>query len=222
MSEGELQALYKELDGVKVRGKGAPVPVRSWAQCGLASGVLAALKKAGFPAPLPIQAQSLPIIMSGRDCIAIAKTGSGKTLGFVLPLLRHIIDQPPIEAGDGPIGLIMAPTRELVQQARSSMAVYFSRYIGQVTRMITYFCYQEVYLQDESIHNNIKLYKVTRIGNEWLVNCINSCGHLEGQVGRRLKAAISFSLMYQLGHPVNCLLFILKVIFIGSKYPKNM
>jgi ATP-dependent RNA helicase DDX46/PRP5 len=54
--------------------------------------------------------------MSGRDCIGIAKTGSGKTLAFVLPLLRHVKDQAPLEQGDGPIGLIMAPTRELVQQ----------------------------------------------------------------------------------------------------------
>lgn len=54
--------------------------------------------------------------MSGRDCIGIAKTGSGKTLAFVLPLLRHVKDQPQLAQGDGPIGLIMAPTRELVQQ----------------------------------------------------------------------------------------------------------
>lgn len=42
--------------------------------------------------------------MSGRDLIGIAKTGSGKTLAFVLPMLRHILDQPPIEEGDGPVG----------------------------------------------------------------------------------------------------------------------
>ena len=54
--------------------------------------------------------------MSGRDCIGIAKTGSGKTLAFVLPMLRHIKAQPPIQQGDGPIGLVMAPTRELVVQ----------------------------------------------------------------------------------------------------------
>jgi ATP-dependent RNA helicase DDX46/PRP5 len=60
--------------------------------------------------------QALPTIMSGRDCIGIAKTGSGKTLAFVLPMLRHIRDQPELRDGDGPIALIMAPTRELVQQ----------------------------------------------------------------------------------------------------------
>lgn len=54
--------------------------------------------------------------MSGRDCIGIAKTGSGKTIAFVLPMLRHIKAQKPVEQGDGPVGLIMAPTRELVTQ----------------------------------------------------------------------------------------------------------
>ena len=51
--------------------------------------------------------------MKGRDTIGIAETGSGKTLAFLLPLLRHVLDQPPLEEGDGPIGLIIAPTREL-------------------------------------------------------------------------------------------------------------
>ena len=63
-----------------------------------------------------LQAQALPVIMSGRDCIGIAKTGSGKTLAFVLPMLRHIKDQPPLAVGDGPVAMVMAPTRELVSQ----------------------------------------------------------------------------------------------------------
>uniref|UniRef100_H2YEC3 RNA helicase n=1 Tax=Ciona savignyi TaxID=51511 RepID=H2YEC3_CIOSA len=54
--------------------------------------------------------------MSGRDVIGIAKTGSGKTAAFIWPLLVHIMDQPEIKPGDGPIGLIVAPTRELCQQ----------------------------------------------------------------------------------------------------------
>ena len=78
---------------VQVRGKDIPKPVRSWNQCGLATRVLEILRKAGYEKPLPIQAQALPVIMSGRDCIGIAKTGSGKTLAFVLPMLRHIKDQ---------------------------------------------------------------------------------------------------------------------------------
>lgn len=49
--------------------------------------------------------------MSGRDIVGVAKTGSGKTLAYVWPLIIHILDQPELEKGDGPIGLILAPTR---------------------------------------------------------------------------------------------------------------
>jgi ATP-dependent RNA helicase DDX46/PRP5 len=108
--------MRSQLDGVKVRGKDAPKPIRNWNQCGLASRILDVIRKSGFDTPLPIQAQSLPSIMSGRDVIGIAKTGSGKTLAFVLPMLRHAKDQPPLKQGDGMIALIMAPTRELVGQ----------------------------------------------------------------------------------------------------------
>lgn len=57
--------------------------------------------------------------MSGRDLIGIAKTGSGKTLAFLLPMFRHIMDQPPLDTGDGPIAIIMTPTRELATQIYS-------------------------------------------------------------------------------------------------------
>ena len=104
------------LDGVKCRGKDVPRPIKAWTQAGLPGRVLEALRKHGCEAPMAIQAQTLPVIMSGRDCIGVAKTGSGKTLAFLLPLLRHCKDQEPLAQGDGPIGLIMAPTRELVTQ----------------------------------------------------------------------------------------------------------
>jgi len=54
--------------------------------------------------------------MCGRDVIGVAKTGSGKTLAFLLPLFRHILDQPPLQDGEGPVGLVMAPARELANQ----------------------------------------------------------------------------------------------------------
>ena len=60
--------------------------------------------------------QAIPAVMSGRDMIGIAKTGSGKTLAFLLPLFRHVLDQPPLEEEDGPIAIIMTPTRELALQ----------------------------------------------------------------------------------------------------------
>ena len=60
--------------------------------------------------------KAVPIALSGRDIIGIAKTGSGKTAAFVWPLLVHVMAQRELKEGDGPIALICAPTRELCQQ----------------------------------------------------------------------------------------------------------
>ncbi|KAF3583987.1 hypothetical protein F2Q69_00027210 [Brassica cretica] len=128
MTQEEVNAYRKEFE-LKVHGKDVPRPIKSWHQTGLTSKILDTMNKLKYEKPMPIQTQALPIIMSGRDCIGVAKTGSGKTLGFVLPMLRHIKDQPPVEAGEGPIGLVMAPTRELVQQIHSDIKK-FSKALG--------------------------------------------------------------------------------------------
>ncbi|KAJ3047708.1 hypothetical protein HDU99_009414, partial [Rhizoclosmatium hyalinum] len=73
-------------------------------------------KKLGFTAPTPIQAQGWPMALSGRNLIGIAQTGSGKTLSFVLPAFVHILAQKPVERGEGPVCLVLAPTRELAVQ----------------------------------------------------------------------------------------------------------
>jgi ATP-dependent RNA helicase DDX46/PRP5 len=119
MTEEEVTLLRESLENIQVKGKDCPKPVKTWAQCGLSVKVLDILRKNNYEKPTPIQAQAIPAVMSGRDVIGIAKTGSGKTLAFVLPMLRHILDQPPLESGDGPIGLIMTPTRELALQIHS-------------------------------------------------------------------------------------------------------
>ncbi|KAG2581739.1 DEAD-box ATP-dependent RNA helicase 42-like [Panicum virgatum] len=128
MTSEEVVAYRKELE-LNVHGKDVPKPIKTWVQSGMTSKLLDTIKKLGFEKPMPIQAQALPIIMSGRDCIGIAKTGSGKTIAFVLPMLRHVKDQPPVVPGDGPIGLIMAPTRELVVQIHSDIKK-FSKVLG--------------------------------------------------------------------------------------------
>ncbi|RYP54711.1 hypothetical protein DL768_000535 [Monosporascus sp. mg162] len=116
MTEAELADLRLELDGIKVSGKGVPKPVQKWSQCALSRTTLDIIERLGFEKPTPIQMQAFPAIMSGRDVIGVAKTGSGKTLAFLLPMFRHIKDQPPLKENDGPIGLIMTPTRELATQ----------------------------------------------------------------------------------------------------------
>ena len=116
MTDLEVAALREELDGIKVVGKRCPRPVKAWAHCITSDKILQSLRKSNYEKPTPIQAQALPIILSGRNMIGIAKTGSGKTLAFVLPIFRHIKDQPPLEGDDGPIAIIMTPTRELALQ----------------------------------------------------------------------------------------------------------
>mmetsp|Transcript_7905 Transcript_7905/g.19630 ORF Transcript_7905/g.19630 Transcript_7905/m.19630 type:complete len:591 (+) Transcript_7905:114-1886(+) len=102
---------------VKVRGRGAPAPVSSFEQCGMSERIMRVMEKQGIRKPFPVQAQCLPCIMAGRDVIGVAKTGSGKTLSYLLPMLRHITDQPPLEPYEsGPIGLVLAPARELAYQ----------------------------------------------------------------------------------------------------------
>ncbi|XP_049597992.1 probable ATP-dependent RNA helicase DDX46 isoform X3 [Syngnathus scovelli] len=116
MSNEDVIAYRLELEGITVKGKGCPKPIKTWVQCGVSMKILNALKKQGYEKPTPIQAQAIPAVMSGRDLIGIAKTGSGKTVAFLLPMFRHIMDQRPLEESEGPIAVIMTPTRELALQ----------------------------------------------------------------------------------------------------------
>lgn len=116
MSEEDAERLRMEMDAIKVRGKDCPKPLTKWSHCGLPSACLDVIKRLDYRSPTSIQAQAIPAIMSGRDIIGVAKTGSGKTMAFLLPMFRHIKDQRAIEPNEGPIGLIMTPTRELAVQ----------------------------------------------------------------------------------------------------------
>ncbi|KAM1919309.1 hypothetical protein ACFX15_023263 [Malus domestica] len=98
MTPEGVGAYRKQLE-LKIHGKDVPKAIKTWHQTGIANKILEMIKKLDYEKPMPIQAQALPIIMSGRDCIDIAKTGSGKTLAYMLPLLRHIKDHPPAVAG---------------------------------------------------------------------------------------------------------------------------
>ncbi|CAD7936912.1 unnamed protein product [Amoebophrya sp. A25] len=102
-----------------IKGRGSvPGPVSSFEHMRSTFGdkLLEELQKAGFDKPSPIQKFAWPLVCRGRDTVGIAQTGSGKTLGFLLPAFAHILQQRPLAPGEGPVCLVMAPTRELVQQ----------------------------------------------------------------------------------------------------------
>lgn len=97
-------------------------PITKWEAVGIAAPILEYLKSKGLTEPTPIQAQCLPVAMAGRDIIGVAQTGSGKTLAFLLPLVRHVRAQQR-EPGDGPVSIVLAPTRELVAQIYSELSM---------------------------------------------------------------------------------------------------
>ncbi|RZR79650.1 hypothetical protein BHM03_00005440 [Ensete ventricosum] len=99
-----------------ISGFDVPKPIKLFEECGFSTALMGAITKQGYEKPTTIQCQALPIVLSGRDVIGIAKTGSGKTAAFVLPMIVHIMDQPELGKGEGPIGVICAPTRELAHQ----------------------------------------------------------------------------------------------------------
>ncbi|XP_023219735.1 ATP-dependent RNA helicase abstrakt-like [Centruroides sculpturatus] len=90
-------------------------------------GILNALKKKGISKPTPIQMQGLPAVLSGRDMIGIAFTGSGKTLVFVLPIIMFCLEQEiklPFLKNEGPYGLVICPSRELAKQTDEIIRYY--------------------------------------------------------------------------------------------------
>ena len=81
--------------------------------------MLRKLRERGIVQLTPIQVPELPVVLSGRDMIGIAFTGSGKTLVFVLPLIMVALQEEilmPIVPGEGPFGMIICPSRELAKQ----------------------------------------------------------------------------------------------------------
>ncbi|KAH1027968.1 hypothetical protein HUJ05_001382 [Dendroctonus ponderosae] len=101
--------------GITVQGK-APKPIQSFHEANFPDYVLDAVVAQGYEYPTSIQAQGWPIALSGQDMVGIAQTGSGKTLAYILPAIVHINNQCDVQRGEGPIVLILAPTRELAQQ----------------------------------------------------------------------------------------------------------
>jgi superfamily II DNA/RNA helicase len=98
------------------------LPTPTFAELGLSAKVLAAIEATGYTTPTPIQAEAIPVALTGRDVLGIAQTGTGKTASFVLPMITRL------ENGRArarmPRSLILAPTRELAAQCAQSFEKY--------------------------------------------------------------------------------------------------
>lgn len=119
MSMGINFDKYDDIE-IKVSGENAPSPINSFDTCGLRSLIVDNIKKSGYKRPTPVQKHAIPIIMAGRDLMACAQTGSGKTAAFVVPMIHTLLENPRdlIKTGTScePHVVIISPTRELTSQ----------------------------------------------------------------------------------------------------------
>ncbi|KAH3672895.1 hypothetical protein WICMUC_003982 [Wickerhamomyces mucosus] len=115
---------FRNKHEMSVYGTDIPKPIETFDEAGFPPYVLDQIKSQGFPTPTAIQCQGWPMALSGRDMIGIAATGSGKTLSYCLPGIVHINAQPALERGDGPIVLVLAPTRELAVQIQAECSKF--------------------------------------------------------------------------------------------------
>jgi ATP-dependent RNA helicase RhlE len=96
----------------------------SFDSLGLSAALLRAVSEQGYTEPTPIQARVIPVVLSGRDVMAGAQTGTGKTAGFTLPLLERLMAAGPRNGPRRVRALILTPTRELAAQVAESVRVY--------------------------------------------------------------------------------------------------
>ncbi|KAG9468095.1 hypothetical protein GDO78_013766 [Eleutherodactylus coqui] len=115
---------YRRSKEITVRGHNTPKPLLSFHEANFPVSIMEVLKRQNFTEPTPIQGQGWPVALSGLDMVGVAMTGSGKTLSYLLPGIVHINHQPFLQRGDGPILLVLAPTRELAQQVQQVAAEY--------------------------------------------------------------------------------------------------
>uniref|UniRef100_A0A7S2SCD5 RNA helicase n=1 Tax=Mucochytrium quahogii TaxID=96639 RepID=A0A7S2SCD5_9STRA len=119
MNARDWRIVREDFD-IIVKGGRIPNPARNWEEMKLPSNIRETVRKLGYQKPSAIQMQAIPIGLQMRDIIGVAETGSGKTAAFVIPLLVYLAKQPRSKVEkcneDGPLAVIMAPTRELAQQ----------------------------------------------------------------------------------------------------------
>ncbi|KAG1679430.1 hypothetical protein FOA52_007722 [Chlamydomonas sp. UWO 241] len=126
MTEDECQKTRDKFR-IVTDGNKIPPPITSFQDMKLPAAILKVLESKGIKKPTPIQIQGLPVALSGRDMIGIAFTGSGKTLVFAIPMICLALQEEmrlPLIRAEGPVGLIICPSRELARQTHEIVEQY--------------------------------------------------------------------------------------------------
>jgi len=110
---------YDEIP-VEASGRDCPPPIEAWKDADLGSVIMRNIEAAKYDRPTPVQKNSLPIVLKGRDLMGCAQTGSGKTAAFLLPIIAQLMKKGPphstYQEKAYPLALVLAPTRELASQ----------------------------------------------------------------------------------------------------------
>lgn len=123
----EEQEAIRTKHRIAVEGEDLPPVCSTFQEMKFPKSIIEAMKTKGIVIPSPIQMQGIPAVLSGRDIIGIAYTGSGKTLVFVLPIVMFCMEQEmemPFINDEGPYGLIICPSRELAKQSCEIISYY--------------------------------------------------------------------------------------------------
>ncbi|HAW23753.1 MAG TPA: DEAD/DEAH box helicase, partial [Pseudomonas sp.] len=108
----------------------------TFASLGLIDQLLRTLESLDYTQPTPVQTKAIPAVLKGRDLMAAAQTGTGKTAGFALPLLQRLLHEGPQVTSNSVRALVLVPTRELAEQVHESFKTY-----GQDLPLRTYAVY---------------------------------------------------------------------------------
>jgi ATP-dependent RNA helicase DeaD len=131
-----------------------PSPADGFAALGLRAELLAALGDLGYEEPTPIQRETIPHLIEGRDLLGQAATGTGKTAAFALPVLEHL----PPDRSSAPSALILVPTRELAVQVSEAIFKY-GRYLG--VRVVPIYGGQPIYRQLQQLDRGVHVVVAT-------------------------------------------------------------
>ncbi|KAI3941505.1 hypothetical protein MKW92_037909 [Papaver armeniacum] len=102
----------------------APAPIESFTDLCLHESIMKDIAFHEYTRPTSIQAQAMPVALNGRDLLGCAETGSGKTASFVIPMIQHCLAKPSVRRGDGPLALVLSPTREHAQQIEKEVKAF--------------------------------------------------------------------------------------------------
>merc|ERR1711966_600659 len=114
----EESTAWRASKQIVIIGNGVPKPCLTFEEASMPEYVLSEVMKQGFDKPTPIQSQGWPMALKGKNMVGVSATGWGKTLAFLLPAMIHINAQQYLKPGEGPIVLVLAPTRELAVQIK--------------------------------------------------------------------------------------------------------